>query len=106
MARRHRRNDVGVPANSLLNSINSGSAVAPGVDQPAVPSVAVKLPPFLQLPGQLASYLGVYNGGRTRKVMWPSHQRRAAIICRGSSLVAGSWYHVVASYDGAAPTST
>ena len=98
--------DVGVPANSSLNSINSVSAVALeawiNLQSLASPS---NFRLFYSFPGQLASYLGVYSGGGTPKVIVAlviNGVQRSFVA--GPSLVAGSWYHVVASYDGAALT--
>jgi hypothetical protein len=58
---------------------------------------------FYSFPGSPASYLAVNDGTGTPRVlvaMMINGVQRSFVA--GPTLVAGSWYHVVATYDGSA----
>jgi hypothetical protein len=59
---------------------------------------------FYSFPGQPASYLGLFNGGPPRIVVALVIDGVQRSFAAGPTLVAGSWYHVAATYDGAALT--
>jgi hypothetical protein len=60
---------------------------------------------FYSFPGQLATYMGLYNNGAGAKVvvsMVIGGVQKSFVA--GPAIAADSWYHVVATYDGAALT--
>jgi hypothetical protein len=95
-----------VPNSNALLTLNGASALT--VESWINPQTQI-MPSgfrmFYTFPGQPGSYLGVYNSGGVMRVIVAlviNGVQRA--IGAGPAIAVGSWYHVVATYDGAALT--
>ena len=98
--------DVIAPNSASLMGINGSAAVSM---EAWVNPQSLTLPSgyrlFYSFPGQPGTYIGLYNGGGTPRFvvsMVINGVQRSFV--GGPTVVAGSWYHVAATYDGAAMT--
>jgi hypothetical protein len=93
---------ISIPASPSLNSISGTSALAiEAWFNPQTLSLPSHFRLLYSFPGQLASYLGVYDGGGSPKVVVSlviNGVQRWFVA--GPTVVVGSWYYVVATYDG------
>ena len=93
---------VTIPASAALTAINGANAITMEAwVNPQTLTLPEHFRIFYSFPGNAASYLGLYDGSGSAKVILAlvinGAQRTVTV---GPSLAVGAWTHVVATYDG------
>jgi hypothetical protein len=94
---------VTIPGSAKLNALDGGSAISlEAWIRPEDLTMPGRFRMFFSFPGNPASYLGITNAFGAPKIiaaLWIGGKQR--YLAAGPALATGSWYHAVATYDGA-----
>ena len=97
---------VAVPGSASLGAVNGASAITMEAwVNPQTLTLPSHVQVFYSFPGQLASYLGISDwDGSLKVIVSLAINGVQRVFAAGPTLTVGTWYHVVATYDGAALT--
>jgi len=95
---------VSVPNTTTLSTLSgSGALTLEAWMNPATVTMPSQYRLFYSFPGDARNYLGLYNSaGTPRLIVSLVINGVQQVFVAGPVITAGSWYHVVVTYDGAA----